>query len=183
MPVIGRRRFSLIIVCASALAAVAAGVGAKAASPETDVTLYAVTVRAQFVNEADDIARGGGTNPFNVDVKTVPPRPNGKAPLPGDDALFEFKLYSDTALKHAVGFGSYTCKYGFGNVGICEAYFSLGRSTLFGSGPVDFDKTAFTVALSGGTGAYFNDNGEVLASRAGSASAKNETVLRFVLLH
>jgi hypothetical protein len=152
------------------------------ASSDRDVTMYAVTTQAQFLNEADDVARGDATNPFDIDVKTLPPKPNGRGELPGNSAYFAFIVYSDPTLKTKIGSGSYACRYGFDQRAICDANFAIDGSSLTASGLVNFADSTFTLPVSGGTGAYLGARGEVVARRASHEAAKNETILKFILV-
>jgi hypothetical protein len=145
-------------------------------------TLYAVVTRAQFVNIADGITRGDLTNPLNSDSHVLPPpKTSGKGPLPGDTALYSFKLYASPALHARVGSGTYTCTYGFLDHGICEGYFDLGDGTIFASGGVSFASSGFSLAITGGTSAYIGASGELVAAPLGGAGKANESRLDFVL--
>jgi len=158
------------------LAALASLVGPAAAGKA--LTVYAVATQAQFTNHADDRVRGEGSNPFNIDVKKLPiPKSNGKGPQAGDEARFAFKLYSDPGFKHRIGSASYSCTFNFGNKALCKADFELSSGALIASGPANFDSTALTMAVSGGTGEYLGLRGQVSSAPAG----KNAHRLTFVL--
>jgi hypothetical protein len=165
-----------VLVTAAAL--VAAGGSASTATKPQRLTLYAVATRAQFVNTADGIARAVGHNPFNTDTKALVPKDNGKGPLPGDTAIYAFKLYTSSDEKQSAGTGIYNCTYDFGESGICEATFYLTTGTLSASGPVDFTSSQYTLAVTGGTSEYIGVSGQV----AETPAAKKLTRLEFVLL-
>jgi hypothetical protein len=154
------------------------------ASPSTSAirsrTLYAVVAKAQFVNTSDGVTRGDLTNPFNADSR-IPPKPNGKGPLPGDTAFYAFKLYASANLRTSVGSGTYTCTYSFHDRGICEGYFDLDNGTMFASGAVNFTTMGLTLAITGGTSAYIGASGEVVAAPLSGGSNANESRLNFEL--
>jgi hypothetical protein len=161
-----------------ALAAVA-GLPGRAAAGRA-LTVYAVATKAQFTNHADDRARGTGSNPFNIDVKKLPPPPKtkGKGPQAGDEAIFGFRLYSDAAHKHKVGTAVYSCTFNFGNKALCQADFELDSGAMFASGPANFASTSLTLAVSGGSGAYLGARGQVSSAPAGENSHRLTFVLR-----
>jgi hypothetical protein len=170
------------VVVIEMLALLVAAHPSPAAIPDHHIVMYAVTTRAQFINEADDIIRGDAVEPFNIDVKTIPPKPNGTGVLPGNSADFAFTVYSDPGLKKRVGTGSYTCRYGFKQRAICDAYFAVNGASLSASGLVDFTRSTFTLPMTGGTGRYVGVGGEVVSRPPTRPTAKNETVLDFVFV-
>ncbi len=151
-----------------ALVLVAAGVTASSAAAATSqktLTLYAVASKYQFIDHADDRARGLVKNPFNADIKQLDPKAKeyekGHGPYPGDDALFTFKLYSDASLKQRVGSAVYECVYNFNKHAMCNADYDLSKGSLFASGPIDFNSPDFSLAVTGGTGKYLGAHGQV----------------------
>jgi len=144
-------------------------------------SLYAVTTRAQFVNYQDGITRAQGNNPFNADTNVLPIPKLKNGATPGNAAFFTLKVYANSNLKQSVGSASYTCTYNFNGQAICEAYFDLDGGTLFASGPVNFAKTVFTLAVASGTSKYIGVSGEVVAAQVARPAAKNETRLEFDL--
>src|SRR5262249_59660013 len=80
-----------------AVAAAAAVPTARAATHGRSFFVYAKPTRVQFVNHADDRARGLKSNPFNADI-VLPPPPKAnagkKGGRAGDNAIFAFQLYS-----------------------------------------------------------------------------------------
>ena len=95
----------------------------------------------------------------------VPP-PKGKGPQAGDNALYSFKLYSDSAFKKRVGSAVYSCIITFAHRALCEADFQLNSGAMFASGSANFDSTQFTLAVSGGTGSYLGARGQVSSAPA-----------------
>jgi len=166
---------------AMALLVAGALVGTAAARGPSGTTVYGVVTKAQFVNTADGVVRGDLHNPFNVDTKALAPAGSGKGPLPGDTAFFALKLYSHPDRGKADGSASYTCTYDFNQNGICEANVTLGGGTMFATGPVNFAGQNFTLAVTGGTGAYLGVRGELIATQVAHGRAQNETRLRFVI--
>ena len=166
-----------------ALVAAAAGLlaaNAGAAVRTKTFTLYARATQVQYLNHADDRQRGLYGNPFNVDAKSLPTpakKGSGSAPGPGDNALFSFKIYKDAALKQKIGTAVYSCTFNFSEIAICDASYELNGGTMTGGGPIDFRKTSFTLAVSGGTGTYFGARGQVSSAPA----VKNVHRLDFVL--
>ena len=118
-----RRRVAAVVgvVALAGLTAAGSAVGSR----QRSLTLYAVATAAQFVNHADDRARGSAINPFNADTKALVPAANakekGKGPYPGDDALYSFNLYDAASLSHRIGTATLTCVYNFSQQAICEA--------------------------------------------------------------
>ena len=119
------RRFS-VALAAVATAATMVPV-ATAATHGRSLVFYAKPTRVQFINHADDRARGLKVNPFNADVVPPPPKANAgkKGGRAGDNALFAFKLYSDPNLTRLVGTAIYSCTFNFAHEAICEGDFEL----------------------------------------------------------
>lgn len=164
------------------LAAVLVGVGAAPfalageSTAKRALTIYAVAARAQYTDHFDDRIRGDFRNPFNVDTKIPPPK--GKGPQAGDNALYSFKLYSDSAFKKRVGSAVYSCIITFAHRALCEADFQLNSGAMFASGSANFDSTQFTLAVSGGTGSYLGARGQVSSAPAVSNAHRLTFVLR-----
>jgi hypothetical protein len=154
--------------------------GANAAPARQQFTIYAKATQVQFVNHADDRARGNVTNPFSADTKLPPPptaNSGKKGARAGDNALLSFKLYRDPSLKKRIGSAVYSCTFNFAHNALCEETFELNDGTMFAAGPVDLDAASFTIAVTGGTSRYFGVRGEINAGPAG----KDAHRLRFVL--
>ena len=172
---------------AAVLAALAAlgGVGvspAPAAVQTRSLVIYLKATRLQFLNHADDRARGDVTSPFDPDAKLTPPtnaNSGAKGTRAGDQALFSFKLYSDLALTKPIGTAVYTCTFNFAQQAACDANFQLNKGTVFASGPADLLTGNFTLAVIGGTSGYLGIRGQVTSSPTGH---QNTTRLDFILL-
>jgi len=169
-----------LVVAAALLAMPALAGSAGATTSARSLTVYALATRAQFTNHADDRQRGLSSNPFNVDTKKLPPilkSEKGKGGHAGDRAIYGFKLYSDPAMKKRIGSAVYTCTFNFGNVALCQADFQLNGGAMYASGPADFNSTALTLAVSGGTGPYLGLRGQV----SSAPHASNAHRLTFLL--
>lgn len=126
-------------------------------------TIYARVTQSQFMDHSDDRERGNYANPFNIDTRIPPPK-DGAGALPGDNALFTFKLYSDRSLKKRIGTGTYSCTFNFAHRALCEADFELNNGFMIADGPVDFNSTRFTLAVTSGTGKYLGVRGQVASA-------------------
>ncbi len=147
-----------LLVSMTALALVAFVVvrGAAAASAGQKLTIYSLAQEEQFVNNADDRARGKGNNPFGKFNDVAPSSDKAAAgPFPGDEALFKFDLYSASNLKTRIGSAIFTCQYNFGKNAFCDATFHLkGGDSLIAAGQFNFNATKFALSVTGGTGRY-----------------------------
>ncbi len=170
--------FPAILLLATALPVTAASGGSCASQK---LTVYAVPATVQFMNHADDRLRGMSTNPFKLKAEAVILGANGKekgnGPFPGDDILYAFKVYSDAKRAKPIGTAMFTCYYGFAKRATCESYFDLARGLLLASGQVRFGASRFTLAVTGGTRAYFGALGQLDAvPAAGNAQRFDLTV-------
>jgi hypothetical protein len=166
-------RTGVIACLLAALAVAGTALGASQANraePQSGkrlLTLYSVANGVQFLNNADDIARGSINNPFNAATNKLQPKSpeKGAGPFAGDVTVFSFDLYADVRLKKHAGLASYTCYFNYNNHALCMAYFRLdGKAgSVLASGPVDFSVTGFTLAITGGTSQYLAASGEVVA--------------------
>jgi hypothetical protein len=166
------------VIGTALLAASVASASTKAAAGQKKLTIYSVATIAQFINHQDDRQRALGNNPFNADTSKLVDKEKGTGPFAGDDTLYSFTLYTSENLKTKAGSAVYTCHYNFTKHALCTAYFVINGGTLLAAGPVDFNSTHFTLALTGGTTKYIGANGQV----AMSPVTKNEQRLEFVLL-
>jgi hypothetical protein len=170
------------LICAALFADYITPSAAEAATGRQKLTLYSVATGVQFLNNADDIARGAANNPFNAATDALRPKltATGNGPAAGDVTVYSFDLYRSASLKKSAGSASYTCYFNYANHALCMAYFELsGNSgTLVASGPVNFNRTTFTLVVTGGTMRYLAADGEVAATPA----AKNAQRLAFLLL-
>ena len=123
------------LVLASVLVA-----GAGAAANRV-VTVYSVATGLQYINTADDRARGKVNNPLDSAANKLWPKGSGggDGPFAGDIAVYAVSLYSNPTLKRPAGSGVYTCYFNYDQHALCQAYYKLtAGGTLVASGPVDF---------------------------------------------
>ena len=159
------RTRSLLAAVVLLAAAAPAAAASEASQASQKVRVYAVPTTVQFMNHADDRLRGMSTNPFNFKAEAVilgaKGKEKGNGPFPGDDILYAFKLFSDAKLKKANGTAMFTCYYEFAKRATCDSYFDLGKGLVLASGQVPFGAKHFTLAVTGGTRAYFGALGQV----------------------
>ena len=156
---------------------------AKATTNAKSRTVYSVASAVQFLNNADDLARGQINNPFNAATNKLQPKSTtvaGGQTLPGDVALFSFTLYENAALKKGAGTATYTCYFNYAQRALCRAYYEFrSGGTVLAAGPVDFNKKGFSMVVTGGTNEFFGARGEVTAVPA----ARNAQRVALLLLH
>ncbi len=159
------------------IAVLVLGVGvcgaARASQSPVSLTLYAVPMQHQYVNNADDRARGEGNNPFgNYSSTFVAPPPNEKlfGPFAGDEGDYAFRLYTGANLKKAAGSATFLCMYDFNQNAFCDAAFDLNDGSLIGKGFLDFNASTFTLAIVGGTAGLQGTKGNLRVVSAGSAT-------------
>jgi hypothetical protein len=174
---------ALIAVAVTAIAAVSVAAPAALARPQTprSFVFYGKPTRAQFIDHADDRARGNFTNPF-ADILPTPRSANsGKhGARAGDQALFSLNLYSDAKLTRLVGTAAYSCTFNFGGQAICEDQFELHDGTMIAMGPTDLRGSELILPVSGGTGRYAGAHGQLTSTSAGKK--KNTQIIRFQLV-
>ena len=175
------RRLPAALAAAATAATMAVPV-ATATTQGRSFVFYAKPTRAQFINHADDRARGDKSNPFNADILPTPPSANAgkKGARAGDNALFSLKLYSDPNLKRPVGNAIYSCTFNFAHEAICEADFELSNGTMIAMGPAKLDISEFVLAVTGGTGRYAGAHGQVTSTS--SSNKKHIQIIRFQLV-
>lgn len=151
-------------------------------APKQSFVVYAKAKRAQFVNHADDRARGDNSSAFNAEALPTPPNANSakKGARAGDNALISLTLYADRNLTQVVGTATYSCTFNFAQEAICDGHFDLGGGTIIALGPAKLDGSEITLAVTGGTGRYAGAHGQVTSSS--SLTAKNTQVFRFELV-
>jgi hypothetical protein len=177
-------RLTFVVTVLVALSAIGAGSSsARVATDGHQRTVYTVASAVQFLNSADDLARGKVNNPFNSATNKLSPKAtegSGQT-LPGDVALFSFKLYANAALTKGDGTATYTCYFNYAKSALCQAYYEFngGGGTVVSAGPVDFDKQGFSMVVTGGTKNYLGARGEVTAVPA----AKNAQRVALTLLN
>jgi hypothetical protein len=149
------------------------------ASGKKKTTIYSLATKEQFVDNGDDEARGYASNPFHIRDKALAASENEdkSGPYPGDEAVFSFNVYSDSASKKPAGAAEFTCLYAFDRIAYCDAAYQLAGGTLVGGGAFTFDSDRFTLAITGGTGRYANMTGDVAATEAKGQSQQLALVL------
>jgi len=136
---------------------------ALAATGKKTLTLYATAEQEQYVNNSDSLQRGEGNNPFG-NYKDLEPLANKNAngPFPGDEALFSFNLYTGPSLTKRAGTALFTCQYNFNKNAFCDASFQMASGgTLIASGAFNFTASKFSLAITGGYGAFVNKRGSM----------------------
>lgn len=144
--------------------------------------VYAKPTRAQFVNHSDDRERGNFKNPFDPDLLPTPPSANSakKGARAGDNALFNFKLFSDFNLTRPIGNANYSCTFNFAQEAFCEAHFNLNGGTMIAMGPAMLTGSDIIFPVTGGTGRYAGAHGQLTSRAAGTKT--NTQIIRFRLL-
>jgi hypothetical protein len=158
-------------LAAAAICAVGPAASAGTASAgQSGLTVFTVASGAQFINTADDRARGAKNNPFDAATNKLMPKVSekGDGPFPGDVAVFSFDLYTSSALKKRVGTAAYTCYFNYAKHALCQGYYELRNGTLTAAGPVDFNKSGFKMVVTGGTKKYLAVRGQLSSAQAGS---------------
>jgi hypothetical protein len=152
------------------------------AAPRQTFVVYAKPTRAQFVNHADDRARGDKLKSFNAEALPTPPNANSgkKGARAGDNALVSLTLYADPDLTQAVGTATYSCTFNFAQEAICDGHFELGGGTILALGPAKLDGSEIVLAVTGGTGRYAGAHGQVTSTS--SSAKKNTRIFRFILV-
>jgi hypothetical protein len=158
------RRAAFVAAAAAGLVAAAVVATSAAAAASRTVTVYSVATGVQYINTADDRARGQGNNPFDANTNKLTPKvaTTGNGPFAGDVAVYALKLYGNATLKKPAGTAVITCFFNYDEHALCQAYYRLATGgTLVASGPIDFKNTGFTIVVTGGTQAYLGVRGQV----------------------
>jgi hypothetical protein len=176
------RRLPAALVAVAVAATVAVPVAQATTHARRSFVFYAKATHAQFINHADDRARGNITNPFDADTPPTPPNANSakKGARAGDNALFTLKLYSDRKLTRLVGTAAYNCTFNFGQQAICEDQFLLGDGTMIAMGPADLTTGDLILPVTGGTRRYAGAHGQLTSTAAGAK--KTTQIIRFQLV-
>jgi hypothetical protein len=148
---------------------------ARAASSAGATTYYAKLSKKQYINNGGDRARGEGNNPFGNYVGVslnIPVNADERTggPYPGDFGEYQFTLYSNAAHTKSAGDAIFICQYGFSQSSICDIVLHLGASTITGKGVVNFEAKQFSLAVTGGTGAFRAAKGGITATAGGQAT-------------
>ena len=155
-------RWAAVVFAGLGLVFASVSVARAGATGHRVLTLYSVATGLQYINSADDSARGHVNNPLNSTQNRLSPKDaTGKGPFAGDIALYALKLYSNPTLKQSAGSAVYTCYFNYDRHALCQAYYKLKTgSTLVASGPIDFNASGFTIVVTGGTTKYLGVRGE-----------------------
>jgi hypothetical protein len=150
------------IVAAVTVCGVSASAHASTVAPR-GLTIYTVATNVQFINSADDRARGAANNPFDPATNKLRPRVSstGDGPFAGDVVVFNFDLYQRVPPRKSIGSASYTCFFNYTRHALCQAYYQLPRGTLTAAGPVDFNTETFKLVVTGGTKLYLAARGQM----------------------
>jgi hypothetical protein len=183
---VNRGRRSAFLVAAFGLVVVSMVVAGAGATDNGNrvVTIYSVATGLQYINTADDRARGKVNNPLDSAAIKLWPKSTGSrgGPFAGDVAIYAIKLYSCPTLKRPAGSGVYTCYFNYDRHALCRAYYKFtAGGTLVASGPIDFETSKFTIVVTGGTMKYLGVRGEVKVARAARA-ARNAQRIDFKLI-
>jgi hypothetical protein len=152
------RRAALLVVV-SGLVFVSV-VSRSGAATDRHLTIYSVATGLQYINTADDRARGKVNNPLDSTASKLAPKSSNSrnGPFAGDIAVYALRLYRDAAVKHPLGTAVYTCFFNYDRHALCQAYYKFkAGGTIVASGPVNFKVSRFTIVVSGGTSKYLGD--------------------------
>ncbi len=74
-------------------------VAGAAATGQQGLTVYSVATGLQYINTADDRARGHVNNPLDSTANKLAPKSSGsKGPFAGDIAVYALRLYGNSEL-------------------------------------------------------------------------------------
>lgn len=177
-----RLRLIIPLLLVGGTALLAAG-PTNAASRPRGLVVYSAVTAVQYINNADDEARGMVNNPFSVEANDLRPKLTwkGDGPFAGDVTVYNFNLYTGASLKRNAGSASFTCYYNYNEHAFCEAYYEFNGSTgtVLASGPVNFNDTGFTLIVTGGTDKEIAARGEVEET----AAAKHAQRVSFMFIN
>jgi hypothetical protein len=169
---VSRVGFGALLAALAAATVVTAAAPAATGAPRF-LQFYSVTTAEQFLNHADDRARGYGDNPFgNFKAPTATTKERSGGPFPGDQALFSFKLYKTQKKANASGLAVFTCFYNFKRHGYCDAIYDLKGGSILCSGGLDFSAKDFALVVTGGTGVYRGAVGTCESTTVGYAQTR-----------
>ena len=67
----------------------------------------------------------------------------------------------------------YTCYFNYDRHALCQAYYKLkSGGTVVASGPIDFNRSTFTIVVTGGTKKYLGVRGEAKVAAAPHSSQR-----------
>lgn len=157
-----RGRKTAFVVALFGLVLASVVVAGAGAARQRGLTVYSVATGLQYINTADDRARGHVNNPLDSTANKLAPKSSGgKGPFAGDIAVYALRLYGNSELTRPAGTAVYTCYFNYDRHALCQAYYKLkAGGTLVASGPIDFNSSSFTIVVSGGTKKYLGVRGE-----------------------
>jgi hypothetical protein len=156
--------------------ACALGTQRAAAAGSPNVSVYTRAEQGQFINKSDDRTRGEGKNPFGTFSDTFAnDESEAKGPFPGDETSFTLNVYRDASLTSRVGIGVFFCQYSFAKNAFCDATFQIPGGSLVVDGQLDFNASAFDLAVIGGTGSYQDVTTGTMVAVPGALHAEHLT--------
>jgi hypothetical protein len=135
----------------------------------TRLSSYSTARQEDYIHNGDDEVRGDAARPFptSKQVAGAAARLSRTSPVPGDQALFQFVVYSDDRLRHPTGSGTFMCQYLFAGDAFCNATYVLPGGTMSAQGVFGLDTPTIELAVTGGTGRYRDATGSVETMPAG----------------
>lgn len=154
--------------------------GSSTVTKPSPLKLYSVANQVQYINNADDEARGEINNPFGTSTNKLRPKLSwkGNGPFPGDVAVYSFTLYSDSALKKRDGTAVYICYFNYNKRAFCDTDVTLGADggTIVASGPVNFLASSYSVVVTGGTLKHDGSRGQLFEKPLAKRNAEQITI-------
>jgi len=132
------------------------------------LVLYSDAKRARFLDNSDDRISGRTTpadpgtaaivqslsgGPFHLIHAASATRPVSDGPLPGDQALVSFNVFTTAELQRTVGSAVLTCRYAFDGNAYCDGALDLEDGVrLTATGTLNAAADHFTLAVTSGQG-------------------------------
>ena len=139
------------VAAVAVLAVVVGAMLATAANARRTFTIYAVSTQGQYANHADDRSRGALDNPFNADLPA--PTGKGKALAGRRQRSHRLQALQRPLVQEADRLRVTTPARSPRRTSRCaRRAFNSNDGSMTASGPTNWDSTAFTLAVSGGTG-------------------------------
>lgn len=153
-------------------------------SDGTGLVLYSGAKEARFLDNSDGRpGEGGGTGaresaavvrtlsggafrvPATLINATRPSRELSDGPLPGDQALISFRVFTTAELETAAGSAVLTCQYGFDQSATCNGAVTFADGVLLNaSGTLAADAQDFALVVTDGNGRDDNRSGALMAA-------------------
>jgi hypothetical protein len=150
------------------------------ATKRSSLKIYSVADQVQYLNNADDEARGEINNPFQTATNKLRPALSwkGDGPFAGDVAVYSFSLYRDVALKKNDGTAIYICYFNYNKRSFCDTDFTLAGNggTVDASGPVNFNSSGFSLIVTGGTWNHLGSRGQLVERSVLAKNAEQVTM-------